>query len=259
MRIKLTVEYDGTNYAGWQRQLGVLTVQEALERAFEQAAGERVAVCGAGRTDAGVHAEAQVAHLDTHCTIPPEKISYAMNMHLPPDIRVRRSERAADDFHARFCAKGKTYRYTVYNATHAPAICRLASAHVRGALDMAAICDAAVLLRGTHDFAPFSASGSEVKDTVRTVYDVSVAAAAPFVYIDVTGSGFLYHMVRIIAGTLIEVGLGKRRPGSVEEILKGRDKAGATAPAKGLTLKAVYYDTGMFGGVTDERSRGVAE
>ena len=241
MRIKLTVEYDGTNYAGWQRQSGSLSVQEALESAFEQASGERVAIHGAGRTDAGVHAKAQVAHLDTQCSIPQEKISFALNMHLPPDIRVRRSERVADDFHARFCAQGKTYRYTIYNDTHAPAICRYTAAHVRGALDTDAMRDAALRLCGAHDFAAFCASGSEVKNTVRQVFEVSVASSPPFIYIDVTGSGFLYHMVRMIAGTLIEVGLGKRRPSCIDEVFKGQEKAGATAPAKGLTLMKVYY------------------
>ena len=241
MRIKLIVEYDGTNYAGWQRQINGLSVQQALEIAFEKASGEKTAIHGAGRTDAGVHAEAQVAHLDTHCTIPPEKICYALNMQLPPDIRVKHSELVDDDFHARFCAKGKTYRYTIYNSTHAPAICRLTAAHVRGNLDIAAMREAAAYVCGTHDFACFCAGGSEVKDTVREVYSLTVTHAPPFYYIDVTGSGFLYHMVRIIAGTLIEIGLGKRRPGCMPDILSGCTRAGATAPAKGLTLKTVYY------------------
>ena len=124
MRIRLTVEYEGTGYAGWQRQKNGFSVQQALEEAFEKASGQRATITGAGRTDAGVHALAQVAHFDTDCTIPPEKISYAMNTHLPPDIRVKRSELADDRFHARFDAKGKTYRYTIYQAQHSSAIHR---------------------------------------------------------------------------------------------------------------------------------------
>jgi tRNA pseudouridine38-40 synthase len=241
MRIKLIVEYDGTNYVGWQRQKDLMSVQEALELAFERATGEQVCMHGAGRTDAGVHAEAQVAHFDTNCLIPPERLSYVFNMQLPPDIRVRRSQAADEGFHARFDAKGKTYRYTIYNETHAPAICRHTAAFVRGQLDLGAMRQAAEKLCGTHDFKPFSANGCEVKNTVRTVYDVALAATPPFIWIDVTGSGFLNHMVRIIAGTLLQVGVGKREPGCVEAILKGREMAGPTAPARGLTLKKVYY------------------
>jgi tRNA pseudouridine38-40 synthase len=249
MRIRLIVEYDGTNYAGWQRQTNGLSVQEALERAFEKASGKYAAIHGAGRTDAGVHAEAQVAHLDTQCSIPPEKICYALNTFLPPDIRVRRSEKMDDSFHARFDAKGKTYRYTIYNDIHAPAIYRNMAAFVRGSLNTGVMRAAAEKLCGTHDFAPFAASGSEVKDTVRTIYGIALMAEEPFIRIDVTGSGFLYHMVRIIAGTLIEVGLGKRQPECIDAILAGKEPPGATAPAKGLTLKKVYYADDMPPGV----------
>lgn len=243
MRVKLVVEYDGTNYAGWQRQTNALSVQEALERAFEAASGERVRIHGAGRTDAGVHALAQTAHFDTACRIPPEKISYALNMHLGPDIRVKSSERADDAFHARFDAKGKHYRYTVCRAPHASAVCRHTSAHVRGALDTAAMREAAAYVVGTHDFAAFCAGGSEVKDTVRTVRSLTLKEDGSFLHMDIEGSGFLYHMVRIIAGTLIEIGLKKRPPASMREIIAGgdRSRAGVTAPAKGLTLVCVRY------------------
>ncbi len=241
MRIKLVIEYDGTNYVGWQRQRDLMSVQEALERAFEEGAGERVTIHGAGRTDAGVHAEAQVAHLDTQCRIPPEKLSYVFNTHLPPDIRVRCSERVDDHFHARFDAKGKTYRYTIYNDTHPPAIWRHATGFVRGKLDVDKMREAARKLRGTHDFKPFSANGCEVKDTVRTIFDVSITVELPYIRIDVSGSGFLNHMVRIIAGTLIAVGIGKHEPECIDAILAGKETAGMTAPAKGLTLRKVYY------------------
>ncbi len=252
MRVKLTVEYDGTNYAGWQRQTNGLSVQEALERAFEAASGEHVAIHGAGRTDAGVHAMAQVAHLDTKCSIPAEKICFAINMHLPPDIRVKQSEPVSDDFHARFSAKGKHYRYVIYNATHAPAVHRHTSAHIRGALNVAAMREAAKHVVGTHDFASFCASGSEVTSTVRTVDSLDINQDGPFIIMDIKGSGFLYHMVRIIAGTLIEIGQKKRPSIRMKSIIasKDREQAGVTAPAKGLMMMAVYYESHIDEGDT---------
>lgn len=244
MRIRLIVEYDGTNYAGWQRQKNGFSVQQALEEAFERASGQQAAITGSGRTDAGVHALAQVAHLDTHCTIPPEKISYAMNTFLLPDIRIKRSERAEDNFHARFCASGKTYRYTICNAQHPSAIYRNLSCHISGSLDLGAMRSAAECLIGTHDFASFCAAGSEVKDTVRTIHALTITEEPPFIHIEVTGSGFLYHMVRIIAGTLIDIGLKRISPERMREILAGKDRniASATAPAQGLMMIAVYYE-----------------
>lgn len=239
------MEYDGTNYAGWQRQTNGLSVQEVLERAFEAASGENVRVHGAGRTDAGVHAMAQVAHVDTQCSIPPEKICYALNMQLPPDIRVKSSEQVNDSFHARFDAKGKHYRYSIVNADHAPAIYRHTAAFVRGSLEVAAMSEAAAYILGTKDYASFCASGSEVKDTVRTVYSLEITQEEPFIHIDIKGSGFLYHMVRIIAGTLIEIGQLKRTPVSMKDIIesKNRERSGVTAPAKGLMLMRVYYES----------------
>lgn len=244
MRIRLIVEYDGTNYAGWQRQKNGLSVQQALEEAFERASGERVSITGAGRTDAGVHALAQVAHFDTQCTIPPEKISYAINMYLSRDIRVKRSEQVAVDFHARFNACGKTYRYTIYNAPHPSAIYRNLSCHISGSLDLDAMRSAAAYLIGTHDFASFCAAGSEVKDTVRTIHALTITEELPFIHIEVTGSGFLYHMVRIIAGMLIDIGLSRIPPERMQEVLdkKDRNAASATAPAQGLTMLKVYYE-----------------
>ena len=244
MRIRLIVEYDGTNYAGWQRQKNGYSVQQALEEAFERASSQRAAITGAGRTDAGVHALAQVAHMDTDCTIPPHKISYAMNTFLPPDIRVKRSEKAEDDFHARFNARGKTYRYTIYNAPHPSAIYRNLSCHISSSLDLCAMRSATECLLGTHDFASFCAAGSEVKDTVRTIHAITIAEETPFIHIEVTGSGFLYHMVRIIAGTLIDIGLKRIPSERMQEILAGKSRtiASATAPAQGLVMVAVYYE-----------------
>ena len=243
MRVKLTVEYDGTKYAGWQRQKNAVSVQETLERAFFAATGEKVCVHGAGRTDAGVHARAQVAHLDTNCSIPAGRISFALNMHLPADIRVLNSQETAQDFHSRYCAKAKTYRYTIHNDFHAPAIMRHTAAHVRGDLDIGAMRKAAQAVIGTHDFAAFCAAGSGIESTVRTVHDIDIYQRRPLIYIDITGSGFLYRMVRIIAGTLIEIGLKKRPPECMAGIIAGRDRnaAGITAAAKGLTLMNVSY------------------
>ena len=243
MRVKLIIEYEGTNYSGWQRQKNGVSVQEMLERAFLEASGEYAVIYGAGRTDAGVHAEAQAAHLDTCCTIPVGKISYAMNMLLPADIRVKQSSEAPGDFHARYSATAKTYRYTFYNDTHASAIHRNTTTHIHGKIDISAMKAAAVFIRGTHDFACFCSSGSSVEDTVRTIYRLEITSHEPFLYIDVTGSGFLYNMVRIIAGTLIDVGLKRITPEYVKEIVGGRDRklASATAPARGLTLKSVHY------------------
>ncbi len=243
MRIKLTIEYDGTNYAGWQRQKNAVSIQETIEHAFFAASGEKVCIHGAGRTDAGVHARAQTAHFDTNCTIPAEKISFALNMHLPPDIRVINSQECPQDFHARYCAVSKTYRYTIHNDVHAPALLRYTAAHVRGRLDIDAMRKAAQAVIGTQDFAAFCAGGSDAVSTVRTVTSIDVIEQRPLIHIDITGSGFLYHMVRIIAGTLIEIGLKKRPPESMARIIAGRDRnaAGITAPAKGLTLMDVHY------------------
>ena len=180
MRIKVIVEYDGTNYVGWQRQKNGISVQQVLEEAFEKAAGEKAVLHGAGRTDAGVHALGQVAHLDTSCSIPPEKISYAMNAHLPGDIKVVKSQKVNDDFHARYGAKVKTYIYTYFNAEHSSAIYRNTTAHVREEIDVGAMKQAAEHIIGTHDFLSFCASGSEVKTTTRTVYRLDIAREEPF-------------------------------------------------------------------------------
>ncbi len=243
MRVKLIIEYEGTNYVGWQRQPNGVSIQEMLERAFYEASGEHAVIHGAGRTDAGVHAEAQVAHLDTNCSIPAGKISYAINMLLPSDIRVRQSSQVPEDFHARYSATAKTYRYTFYNDTHASAIYRNTTTHIHGKIDISAMKAAAVHMRGAHDFVCFCSSGSDVENTVRTIYRLEIISHEPFLYIDVTGSGFLYNMVRIIAGTLIDVGLKRINAEYVKEIMRGKDRmlASATAPARGLTLKAVHY------------------
>ena len=242
-RIQLTVEYDGTNYAGWQRQSNALAVQQVIEEALARLTGERVVLHGASRTDAGVHALGPCAHFDTDSRIPGEKFSYAVNTMLPPDVRIRESGAAADGFHARYSAAGKVYRYTFYNGRHDRAIGRQYSAHVPLPLDEGLMHQEAQALLGTHDFAAFAASGSVVKSTVRTIYRASVARAGDEVSLLVLGDGFLYNMVRIIAGTLMEVGAGKRAPGAIAEAIEtgSRLALGQTAPARGLTLERVLY------------------
>ena len=173
-RIHLIVEYDGTNYAGWQRQSNAMTVQEKLERAVLRLTGEEVCVSGASRTDAGVHALGQSAHFDTQSRIPAEKFSFALNTMLPPDIRVVRSEEVSMAFHARFSGRGKRYRYLIHAAPHAGALNRLTHAHVIYPLDVEKMRAEAQSLVGTHDFAAFAASGSVVKDTVRTIWRADV-------------------------------------------------------------------------------------
>ncbi len=242
-RIHLTVEYDGTDYAGWQRQSNAMTVQEQLERAVKRLTGETVCVSGASRTDAGVHALGQSAHFDTESRIPADKFSFALNTLLPPDIRVVRSEEVSAEFHSRFSGHGKRYRYLIHAAPHAGALDRRTHAHVIYPLDVEKMRREALDLVGTHDFAAFAASGSVVKDTVRTIYRVEVSQHGSEICLIVEGSGFLYNMVRIIAGTLIGVGSGKLAPGAFRRAIESGSRLdlGVTAPAHGLTLMEVFY------------------
>ncbi len=243
-RIHLIVEYDGTNYAGWQRQSNAMTVQEKLEIAIQRLTGEAVNVSGASRTDAGVHALGQSAHFDTESRIPADKFSFALNTMLPPDIRVTKSEEVSPEFHSRFSGKGKRYRYLIHAAPHASALGRLTHAHVIYPLDVARMRAEAQDLIGTHDFAAFAASGSVVRDTVRTIWRAELRQDGPEIELTVEGSGFLYNMVRIIAGTLIGVGSGKLEPGAFKRAIESGNRLdlGITAPAHGLTLMEVFYE-----------------
>ena len=243
-RIQLTVEYDGTNYAGWQRQSNALTVQQVLEERLAALTRARTVLHGASRTDAGVHALGQSAHFDTESAIPGEKFSYALNTMLPPDIRVRASRQVPETFHARFSSKGKRYRYLFHVHPHAGALDRLTHAHVIYPLDLERMAEEARDLLGTHDFAAFAASGSVVRDTVRTIRRAELTREGCEVRLIVEGSGFLYNMVRIIAGTLVGVGSGKLEPGAFRRAIASGDRLdlGVTAPANGLTLMEVFYD-----------------
>ncbi|MDP2892120.1 MAG: tRNA pseudouridine(38-40) synthase TruA [Bacillota bacterium] len=243
-RILIYIEYDGTGYAGWQNQKNASSIQQALEECLKKLTREDIAVTGAGRTDAGAHAQGQAAHFDTASRIPAEKFAYAMNSHLPRSIRVIESREVGMDFHARFSARGKWYRYTIYNRPHALALNRLTCLHVREPLDITAMEEAVPRLTGTHDFAAFAASGGDQKTTVRTIYSAKVTKEGAYIHIDITGNAFLFNMVRIIAGTLIEIGRHRLERNALEEMLEGRSRlsGGPTAPAKGLTLMKVYYD-----------------
>ena len=250
-RIHLIVEYDGTNYAGWQRQENALAVQQVIEEALSRLTGERVVLHGASRTDAGVHALGQCAHFDTNSRIPGEKFSYAMNTMLPPDIRIRRSQDAPEGFHARFSARGKRYRYQFYDAPHAGALNRLTHAHSIYPLDDRLMGLEAGALLGAHDLSAFAASGSAVRDTVRTIWRADISRSGNDVTLIVEGNGFLYNMVRIIAGTLRDIGSGKLQPGALSKAIETGDRLdlGVTAPAHGLTLMEVFYTLPDTGGI----------
>ncbi|MGI6151716.1 MAG: tRNA pseudouridine(38-40) synthase TruA [Christensenellales bacterium] len=241
-RIRLTIEYDGTNYAGWQRQDNGVTIQELIENNIQKVTGERVTLHGSGRTDSGVHALAQVAHFDTNARMPAEKFSYALNTGLPQDIRVTDSREVSLDFHSRFSAKKKHYRYIINNAAHASALYRNIELHVHRPLDVSAMAEAAKALVGTHDFSAFKAVECKL-NAVRTIYRSEISTDGDRITYDIVGNGFLYNMVRIIVGTLIEIGKGKLEAKDMRRILESRDRmqAGPTAPAKGLTLVCVDY------------------
>ena len=243
MRIKLTIEYDGTAYAGWQRQENALAVQQVIEEALTKLTRARVVIAGASRTDAGVPALGQTAHFDTESRIPPDKYAFALNTMLPADIRIRKSEAVSEAFHARFSNKGKRYRYLIYQSPHAGALNRNTHAHVIYPLDDEKMRRELTALIGTHDFAAFAASGSVVKDTVRTIYSASLTRRGDELELLVEGSGFLYNMVRIIAGTLISVGAGRLEEGAFARAIQSGNRLdlGVTAPAHGLTLMEVYY------------------
>ena len=242
-RFMLVLEYDGTAYCGWQRQINGPSVQQVLEEALARLTGERIAVTGSSRTDAGVHAMGLCAHFDSATRIPPDKLAFALNTMLPPDVRIRRSCAAPEGFHARYSACGKVYRYTFFNDRHDCAIGRQYAAHVPLRLDEGRMHEEAQALCGTHDFAAFAASGSVASSTVRTIYRAQVRRCGDEVTLLVLGDGFLYNMVRIIAGTLMEVGTGRREPGAIARAIETGDRLalGQTAPARGLTLMRVLY------------------
>jgi tRNA pseudouridine38-40 synthase len=241
--IKLTIEYDGSAYHGWQSQINAVTVQDTLEAALSGLIGEKIAVTGASRTDNGVHALGQVANFFTESAITPDKYSYALNTMLPSDITIRRSEEVPENFHSRFSAKGKKYIYKIYNSTFPSALLRDRAFHVFRPLDLEKMSKASEFFVGKQDFAAFMAAGSSVKTTVRTIRSILFKRQGELISMEIEGDGFLYNMVRIIAGTLDDVGCGRIAWQDVRGIIDGLDrtKAGKTAPPQGLYLAEVYY------------------
>ena len=242
-RIKLTVAYDGTNYYGWQKQPDAITVEEVVNRELTRLLQEPIEVIGASRTDSGVHALGNVAVFDTDTRIPPEKISYALNARLPKDIVIQDSKEVPPDFHPRRTDCVKTYEYRILNTRFPVPIMRLYAHYVYKPLDVEKMQAAAAFLVGEHDFASFCSAGSQVKETVRTIYRLDLNREGNMVSFQVEGNGFLYNMVRIIAGTLIEVGIGSYPPERVREMLEAKDRirCGPKAPACGLTLVGIRY------------------
>jgi tRNA pseudouridine38-40 synthase len=243
--LKLLIAYDGTAYSGWQRQLNGPTIQAAIEDAFVPLTGEAPTVTGAGRTDTGVHALGQVASVRVTTGLAVESIRRALNVRLAPDIRILSVADAHPDFHARFAAVGKTYRYRLVTSEVASPFDRWFVWHLPARLNLDPMREAAGHLCGRHDFASFQSAHSSVVDTVRTITRLDLHPSADGVLIEVHGDGFLRHMVRAIVGTLVDVGAGRRTPGSMPALIRAcnRHQAGDTAPASGLTLVSVDYPT----------------
>lgn len=242
-RILLTISYDGTNYSGWQKQKNAVTVQGEFDKACSTLFKTDVESIGASRTDAGVHALGQRAVIDVDTSIPAEKIPLALNPLLPDDIVVTHAEEVGADFNPRFNALKKTYEYSIYNAPFRNPLYRNYSEYVRCELDLDSMRTACEAFVGEHDFRAFCASGNSSKTTVRTIYSLDIEKDGDFIKIRVTGNGFLYNMVRIIAGTLIYVGEGRIAPDDLPEIIASGDrrKAGKTAGPSGLVLVKIMY------------------
>ena len=243
-RIKLTVAYDGTNYHGWQVQPNAVTIEGKLNEAISELTKETIQVIGASRTDAGVHALGNVAVFDTESRIPGGKFSYALNQRLPDDIVIQQSQEVDKDFHPRYCTCEKTYEYVILNRKFPLPEYRNTAFFYYGDLDIKAMQEATKAFLGEHDFAGFCSAGAQVKTTVRTIYELTVEKKDnDMICIRVRGNGFLYNMVRIIAGTLLEVGKGNIEAKSLENRIAAADRsqAGPTAPARGLKLIRMQY------------------
>ena len=243
--IKLILEYDGTNYHGWQSQKGSgeATIQDALEEAIASLTGQVVRTVSSGRTDAGVHALGHVANFPTDSPIPSGAWAPALNRLLPADIRIIFSEEVPEDFHARYSAKGKIYCYRILNRRMPSALLRTRAWHVDRKLNVAAMRRAAQVLLGKHDFSSFRSASCNAKSPIRNIRSISIKKSGDLIYVVLEADAFLMHMARNIAGTLVEAGLGRFDAGKVRAILRSRDRkeAGRTAPAHGLHLLSVYY------------------
>jgi len=244
MRVKLIVSYDGTNYCGWQVQPNGITIQEVINTHLSRLLKEDITTIGASRTDSGVHSLGNVCVFDTNTRMPAEKISYALNQKLPDDIVVLDSCEVPESFHPRFCKSRKTYEYRILNRQFRDPTRRLDTYFFHYPLDVEKMNAAAQYLVGEHDFASFCAANAQSETTVRTIYEASVTRDGDVISIRVTGNGFLYNMVRIIAGTLIKIGDGDADASQMERIIQAADraKAGPTAPAHGLTMMGLVYE-----------------
>ncbi len=241
-RVMLTVAYDGTHYHGWQIQPNVPTIEGILNRLLSELLGESIEVIGASRTDAGVHSLGNIAVFDTNARIPAEKISYALNQRLPEDIKIRRSEEVAADFHPRKVNSRKTYEYRIWHDTFPMPTERLNSWFVYTPLNLGKMQEAAQYLVGEHDFTSFCSVNTDVESKIRTIYEIRISEEEHLMKFRITGNGFLYNMVRIIVGTLVDVGKELYEPAVVRDILAGKDRelSGPTVPAHGLTM--ISYD-----------------
>ena len=243
--IKLTIEYDGKDFNGWQKQPNKLNIQGEIERAIENVTGEKVELIASGRTDAGVHALGQVANFKTTSNFPIEKFPIAINSQVKNSIRIQSAEEVDEKFHSRFNCKKKTYRYVIDNSKYGTAIYRNIVYHMPIKLDVEEMKKAIKYFEGEHDFKAFKSSGTSSKSSVRTIYSANIITEGTNIAIILTGNGFLYNMVRIIAGTLVDVGLGKIKARDIPEIIESKDrqKAGKTLPPQGLMLLSVEYDS----------------
>ena len=241
--IKLTIEYDGKDFNGWQKQPNKLNIQGEIERAIEIITGEQVDLTASGRTDAGVHALGQIANFKTNSNLPIEKFAVAINSKLKKSIRVQKAEEVEERFHARYNCRQKTYRYIINNTEEGSAIYRNLEYFVPIKLNVEKMKKAIKYFEGEHDFKGFKASGTSSKSSVRTIYKTNIEEKDGRIIIELTGNGFLYNMVRIIAGTLVEIGLEKIKPEEITEIINSKDrtKAGKTLPPYGLYLVKVEY------------------
>jgi len=241
--IKLTIEYDGSNYCGWQRQTNGISVQEVIEDSIFKLINEKVIINGSGRTDAKVHAYGQVANFKTNSTIPPEIFYKALNKILPSDIKCVNSQLVDDDFHARYNATGKRYRYLILNREIRPTIQKGYVEHIIKPLDINLMKKALKYFEGEHDFIGFMSSKSKIKNTIRTIYSTNIETIDDLIVIDISGNGFLYNMVRIIVGVLVDVGRGRIKVEEIEDIIesKDRNRVGKTLCGCGLYLMEVFY------------------
>ena len=242
--IKLTIEYDGKDFNGWQKQPNKLNIQGTIEQAIKCVTGEDVELNASGRTDAGVHALGQVANFKTNSKIPIEKFAIAINSRLKKSIVIKKAEEVDERFHSRLNCKKKTYRYIINNSEEGSAIYRNLETHIPQKLDISKMEQALKYFEGEHDFKAFKASGTSSKSSVRTIYEAKIYQKGEKIFIELTGNGFLYNMVRIIVGTLVDVGTGKIKPEDIPQIINEgkRENAGKTLPPNGLYLLNVMYE-----------------